>query len=85
MRLLGEDLDGPLDRRAVIPEYRFRVQIERRRQRFDLSPQRINDLLVLADRERVGREAFPSAAVVESWGVRTKESGGRRGYDAVKR
>src|SRR5215212_8809747 len=36
----------------------------------------INHLLVMADRERVGREASPSAAVIDSQSVKTTESGG---------
>ena len=32
--------------------------------------------LVMLDRERVGREASPSAAVIDSQSVRTRESGG---------
>ena len=46
---------------------------------------RINHHLVMADRERVGREASPVAAVLDSQSVKTTESGGPRGYDAGKK
>jgi transposase len=45
----------------------------------------INHLLVMADRERVGREASPTAAVLDSHSVKATESGGPRGYDAGKK
>lgn len=45
----------------------------------------INHMLVMADRERVGREASPSAVVLDSQSVRTIESGGPSGYDAGKK
>lgn len=39
----------------------------------------MNHLLVMADRERVGHEASPSASVIDSQSVRTTESGGDPG------
>jgi len=45
----------------------------------------LNHQLVMLDRERVGREASPSAAVIDTQSAKTTEAGGPRGYDAGKK
>lgn len=45
----------------------------------------VNHRLVMLDRERAGREASPSAAVVDSQSIKTTEAGGPSGYDAGKK
>jgi len=44
--------------------------------------EKISHVLVMAGRERVGRDASPSAAIIDSQSVKTTEARGPRGYDA---
>ncbi len=53
--------------------------------RDDGTEETVNHHLAMRDRERVGREASPTAAVIDSQSVKSTESGGVRGFMPARR
>lgn len=81
-------MDPTTRKRHSHPAARYRTDLTDRQWRPiepHLPAARKNHALVMADRERVGRDTGRSAGIIYSRSVKATEAGGRRGYNAGKK